>query len=167
MSHFTSHHSLRKSFHCQNDASGTNSQIKPTLSLHIAGYLWTFGLFCSLAHMQDTHSCADLQVRGPEPLLWQCRRAISERCVGKLHSEKFCIFLFIGFLKSSPHSSHRTAEDVDPVQWSVWFGLKCSFPDKGKWFLNLLNVCLTLGSSDIQLETKTQISGSLLHAWFF
>ena len=76
----------------------------------------------------DTHVSTHT-VRGPVPLLWRCRRVTSEHYVGKLHSGKLSIFSFIGFLKSPPHSSHCTAEVVDPTQWPVCFGLKHSFPE--------------------------------------
>lgn len=98
-----------------------------------------------------THSCCTLQVisgllflwltrmltrththrvRGPVPLLWRCRRIRSEHCVGKVHSQEFCMFSFIGFLKSSPHSSHCTADVVDPTHSPVCFGFKRSFPKR-------------------------------------
>lgn len=74
---------------------------------------------------------------------------------GKLHSSKFCIFSFIGFLKSSPHSSHCTVEVVYPTRSLVCYGL--NFQKRGKKRPYVLYVSVSEGSADL--------NGCLLSVW--
>lgn len=121
LSLFTSHHSLKKNVTAkmmQVELILTHTPCSCcTLSLEIWSVVWlTFMLPYGLNTHMQTHVYSHTHtVREPVPLLQCCRRIISEHCVGKLHSPKFCIFSVIGFLRSSPHSSHCRAEIVDPT----------------------------------------------------